>query len=116
MYHPAFLAHFQHPHGQGALEDATHHGAAEDAACGDRLALDLEVREGTVRDARFRVAGCAGAIAVGSALVTLLPGRPAAVTAVTREDLERELGEVPRAKRHALRLGVAALAAALNAR
>jgi nitrogen fixation NifU-like protein len=75
--------------------------------------VDLAVEGGVVREARFRVVGCPGAIAVGSALVSLLPGRGASADAVSAEEIERTLGEIPRVKRHALRLARSALAAAL---
>ncbi len=112
MYHASFLDHFQHPRGQGPLARATHRGEAVDAACGDRLAVDLDVRDGVVHDIRFRAQGCVGAIAVGSALSTLLPGRPFPGHGLERADLEAALGEVPRAKRHALGLALAAVSAA----
>jgi len=112
MFSERYLRHFQTPHGQGGLPEATHTGCAVDPVCGDELTLDLQVREGRIVAARFRVRGCSGAIAVGSALVTLLPGRPARADAVTREALAEELGGVPAAKRHALRLALGALAAA----
>ena len=113
-YSPAFLDHLTRPRNQGALVGPTHRGDAEDGVCGDRLALDLLVVDGTVADARFRVAGCPGAIAVGSALASLLPGRPARGDAVPAVELERALGGVPGTKRHALRLATDALAAAVR--
>ena len=99
MHSDAYLRHFREPHGQGSLADATYTATVTDPACGDELALDLEVRDGRIVGARFRVRGCSGAIAAGSALVTLLPGRAAEAGAVTREDLDRELGGVARATR-----------------
>jgi nitrogen fixation NifU-like protein len=113
VYAKAFLEHFEHPRNQGSLERATHRGEAEDGACGDRLGFDLVVEDGVVRDVRFRVQGCPGAIAVGSAYTVLLLGREARADAVTNEEVERMLEEVPRAKRHALRLANAALRASL---
>jgi nitrogen fixation NifU-like protein len=113
-YSARFLDHLTHPRAQGTLADATHGGTAEDEACGDRLSLDLRVRDGVVLDARFRVLGCPGAIAVGSALASLLPGRPARGDAVPAAALEAECGGVPAAKRHALRLAAEALRVALS--
>lgn len=113
-YAAAFLDHFQHPRRQGALEDATHRGQADDDACGDRIWIDLEIADGRVVDARYRVQGCVGAIAVGSALLSLLPGREATADAVAREEIEALLGEIPRAKRHALGLALRAYADALG--
>jgi nitrogen fixation NifU-like protein len=112
-YSERFLDHLTRPRAQGALPSATHSGTAEDDACGDRLSLDLLVRDGVVVDARFRVLGCPGAIAVGSALASLLPGRPARGDAVPAAALEAECGGVPAAKRHALRLAAEALRVAL---
>jgi hypothetical protein len=113
VYAPAFQDHFMNPRGQGDLAGATHRGEATDAACSDWLALALRVEGGRVLEARYRVQGCPGSIAVGSALVTLLPGRPARPDAVPDDELERALGGIPAMKRHALRLARAALAAAL---
>jgi nitrogen fixation NifU-like protein len=110
----AYRQHFETPRGHGRLEDATHRGAHEDAACGDAMELDVRVADGRVEDLRYRVRGCSGAIAAASALATLLPGRAAAADAVTREDLERELGGVPATRRHALGLALRALAVALE--
>jgi len=106
--------HFLQPHGQGGLAHPTHAATASDPACGDELSLELAVDAGVIEDARFRVRGCSGAIAVGSALATLLPGRPARLDALRREDLEAELGALPSSKRHVLRLGLRVLEAALQ--
>jgi NifU-like protein involved in Fe-S cluster formation len=114
VYHPLFQQHFVHPQGQGDLPGATHRGEARDPACGDWMAVALVVEAGRVREARYRVAGCPGAIAVGSALMELLPGRAATADAVTDGELVALLGEVPALKRHALRLARATLAAALR--
>jgi NifU-like protein involved in Fe-S cluster formation len=114
VYAPEFLDHFQNPRHRGSLADATHRGASEDPVCGDRLWLDLRVAGAVIQAARFRVEGCPGSIAAGSALVTLLLGRPASAGAVTAAEVEGLLGEIPRAKRHALRLVLGALADALR--
>jgi NifU-like protein involved in Fe-S cluster formation len=113
VYAALFQDHFLHPRGQGDLPDATHRGEATDGACADWMALALKVEGGRVVAARYRVQGCPGSIAVGSALVSLLAGREARADAVGDGELERALGEIPRMKRHALRLARAALAAAL---
>ena len=114
MYPAAFLDHLTRPRRTGTLAAATHRAEVEDGVCGDRLALDLAVDGGVVVDARFRVQGCPGAIAVGSALVAALVGRPARPEAVAAAELDAALGGVPPAKRHALRLATDALAAALR--
>ncbi len=113
-YSARFLSHLTSPRSQGSLPDATHRGEAEDETCGDRLSLELRVVGGVVAEARFRVVGCPGAIAVGSALATLAPGRKSDHDAIRTEDLEAEVGGVPPVKRHALRLALFAWRAALR--
>ena len=113
-YSDAFLDHFQHPRGLGDLENATHRGVADDGACGDRMWLALRIAEGRVEAATYRVEGCAGAIAAGSALVSTLPGHAAAPDAVSRALIESELDGVPGSKRHALGLALRAWRAALK--
>lgn len=113
-YSSAFLDHMTRPRNQGALSAPTHRGQVEDASCGDLLSLDLAVEGGVVRDARFRVRGCPGSIAAGSALAHLLPGRRASADAVPSSEIESCLGGVPPAKRHALHLAQEALKAALG--
>lgn len=113
-YSERFLAHLASPRSQGALPDATHRGEAEDETCGDRMALDLRIAGGIVAEAKFRVTGCPGAIAVGSALACVLPGRKSDPGALRSEDLEAEVGGVPPAKRHALRLALSAWRNALG--
>ena len=112
--HERYRAHFLTPRRQGGLDAPTHAGAATDPTCGDELMLELRVVAGRIEEAAFRVRGCSGAVAVGSALASLLPGRPAREDALGRADLEAELGAVPASKRHVLRLAVRVLAAALQ--
>jgi NifU-like protein involved in Fe-S cluster formation len=112
--HSPYQDHFLNPRGQGVLASATHRASVTDSACGDELTLDLAVAGVRIEAASFRVRGCSGAIAAGSALVSLLPGRPAVASAVTRNDLIEVLAGVPQAKGHALRLAIRALAVALQ--
>ena len=112
---PAYLDHLRAPRAVGEVLGATHAADVEDAVCGDRLALSLRVEGGTIVEARQRVTGCHGAVAAGSALATLLPGREARPDAVAAAELDAALGGVPGAKRHALRLATVALRAALHA-
>jgi NifU-like protein involved in Fe-S cluster formation len=114
QYRPEFLDHFRNPRGRGALEGPTHRGEGFDEACRDRMWLDLVVADGRIEKAAYRVEGCVGAIVAGSALVSLLPGRAADPDAVTKEEIEAVVREVPRTKRHALSLALRTLADALR--
>jgi nitrogen fixation NifU-like protein len=111
---PAYLDHVRAPRAVGDVAGATHAADVEDAVCGDRLALSLRVEAGVIVEARQRVTGCHGAVAAGSALASLLPGREARPDAVSAADLDAALGGVPGAKRHALRLATDALRAVLR--
>lgn len=115
-YGPIVADHVANPRGAGALPDADRVGRATNDACGDVLALFLQLdAAGVVVDAGFQATGCPPAIAVGSLLVERLRGRPLAEAAdLTAEALEAALGGLPRAKRHVLLLARQALQAALE--
>jgi NifU-like protein involved in Fe-S cluster formation len=108
-----FEQHLGDPRGAGRLARPTHVATREDPACGDRLTVEVEVVEGRIGALAWTASGCAGTLAAASALATLAPGRPVGSSAVTRAELDAALGGLPPARRHALRLAVATLTAAL---
>ncbi len=106
MLSPQFLDHARNPRHVGLLAEATHAVRAIDNVCGDEFNLQLIVKDNVIVDAAYRVRGCSGAVALGSALCVALQQR--ATVACTREELEQAIaaliGDVPAAKKHALRL------------
>lgn len=117
MYSPQLMDHFLHPRHRGALPGATATGSARWDLCGDRLRLFVRVDEGRVAEAAFEAWGCGAAVAAGSAAADWLRGRDVEeARAMTAFELDRALGGVPPAKRHALVMVLEAVAEALGPR
>jgi NifU-like protein involved in Fe-S cluster formation len=117
MYNPTLLDHAVHPRNTGPLPGATHAGEARYERCGDRMRLEFLVMDGRVREVRGQAFGCGAAVAAASVASELLQGL--AVTEARALDafqLDRALGGVPPAKRHALLMVLQSLAEALGPR
>ena len=117
MYSHILLDHAAHPRNTGPLPGATHAGEARYERCGDRMRLEFLVANGRVREVRGQAFGCGAAVAAASVATELLQGL--AVTQARSLDafqLDRALGGVPPAKRHALLMVLQCLAEALGPR
>lgn len=74
LYSETVLAHNRAPRNCGCLADATHHGVADNAMCGDHLELALRVHAGVVEAAMFDGESCAITTACASMLTEALRG------------------------------------------
>jgi tRNA-specific 2-thiouridylase len=111
----AFEEHLYGPRGRGALADAPFSGAAGEAACGDLIAIRIELAGDRIR-AGFDASGCGAVQAAGSAVVTLLEGRSFLDAArIGPDDIDRELGGLLPSKAHAATLAADAFHRALGA-
>ncbi len=83
--------------------------------CGDTMGIYLKVEEGTIRDARYQVLGCPGAIAAAMAAVDLVKGKSLTeARKLTDGDIFRLLEEIPSKKHHCIQLAVKTLQKALD--
>jgi NifU homolog involved in Fe-S cluster formation len=111
------VEHYRRPHNQRTLPAPTcaHEGA--NMLCGDRVRMELEVRDGVVVDAAFAASACAIATASASLLTDRVRG--GAVNDALRVDEESmivALGEgVPAARRGCAVLPLRVLRRALGA-
>ncbi|MDB4898483.1 MAG: system NifU family Fe-S cluster assembly protein [Gemmatimonadetes bacterium] len=75
---PPYLAlvveHYRRPRNNRSLAAPTHVHEGVNALCGDRLRVELEVRDGVVVDAAFQASACAIATASASLLTERLRG------------------------------------------
>jgi tRNA-specific 2-thiouridylase len=112
----AFEEHLYEPRGRGALADAPFSGAAGGAACGDLIAIRIDVVDGCIRAAGFDASGCGAVQAAGSAVAALVEGRSFLdVARIGPDDIDRELGGLLPGKAHAATLAADALHRALGA-
>ncbi len=93
LYAEEILDHYKNPRNYGHLEQPDIHVEANNPLCGDRLSMDLKVRNGVVEDVRFSGKGCAISQAAASMLTEEMIGRPLEELArTTRQDILDMLG------------------------
>lgn len=116
LYAEDILDHYKHPRNFGQLEHPDIHVEASNPLCGDRLAMDLMVKDGVVEDVAFSGQGCAISQASASMLTEEILGKRVEDLAdTTREDILDMLGvevSYARMKCATLSLGLLRLALA----
>ncbi len=93
VYRENILEHYKHPRHRGTLEnpDITYEDA--NPLCGDRLRLDLRVRDGRIEHVRFSGVGCSISQAAASMLCERIEGMTVEdVKKLGREDMLEMLG------------------------
>ena len=116
VYREEIIEHYKHPRNFGTLDHPDVHVEANNPLCGDRLAMDLVLRDGVVQDVRFNGRGCAISQASASMLTEQMVGASLEDLAkTTREDILDNLGievSYARMKCATLSLGLLRLALA----
>jgi nitrogen fixation NifU-like protein len=83
--------------------------------CGDTMKCFIKMENGRIKDAKYQVLGCPGAISAAMALVDLVKGKTLdEAMQVKDRDVFRELVEIPDQKQHCIRLAVKTLQKAIN--
>src|SRR3982074_3710121 len=116
-YSEAFKDHLAHPRNAGELADANAVAEETNPVCGDRLRLNLLIRDGRIEAARFLAYGCPPTLASGSALAEMLEGMTVEdALKLTRKDIVNVLGGLPSRKQHAAALAIETLRRAIEKR
>ena len=93
LYGERIAEHWKHPRNHGALEAPDVAQEELNPLCGDRIRLELQLRDGKVAAARFRGDACMVATAAASLLTGLVVGLPTAEAAsLPRERLLEAIG------------------------
>lgn len=117
---PAYLAlvveHYRRPLHRRSLEAPTHVHEGTNASCGDRLRVELLVRDGVIVDAGFQASACAIATASASLLMDRVRGATVAnIEAISDREVQEALGEgVPAGRVACATLSLRVLRAALE--
>jgi|SRR5687767_9379075 len=72
LYSEKLLDHFRHPRNYGALTSPDVSYESFNPLCGDRIRIELNVENESVREIKFRGDGCAISIAAASLLTELI--------------------------------------------
>lgn len=113
------MEHFRNPKNVGKMKDYDGLGKAGNLRCGDIMYLYIKVgknkkKEKIIKDISFETFGCTVAIANTSLLTTMVKGKTLKeAMKISKEDLLKELGEVPSIKVHCSILATDALAEAI---
>jgi len=75
LYREIIIDHYQHPHNHGVIENADISYEDTNPLCGDRIRIDLSVKDGIVEDVKFTGKGCAISQASASMLTDEIKGK-----------------------------------------
>jgi nitrogen fixation NifU-like protein len=75
MYTERLLDHYRHPRHQGRLASPDLAGEEYNALCGDRIRIEVRVREGRIAEAWFDGRGCALCLGAASILTEMITGK-----------------------------------------
>jgi nitrogen fixation NifU-like protein len=115
MYSKEVMDHFTRPRNVGYLEHPSVAVQYGDPACGDCLLVFLQIEQGIIRDMKYKVLGCAAAIATASITSEMVIGRTLEqAMELTEKQVADALGGLPPQKMHCSNLAVGALKAALR--
>ena len=113
-YSPEIRDHLAHPRNRGTISDADGIGRDENPVCGDIMTIWVRIEDGAIATATFEARGCDPSLAAGSLVTELITGMAVEqAAAVGPEQIDKLLGGLPRSKRHAAHLAVAAMRNAL---
>ena len=117
MYSPTVWQHARQPQNAGTLKDPDAQGQATYKRCGDVMEMTFTFKEGRIHQVYQKTRGCGAAKAAASLATTLLQGK--SLEEARNLDafaLDKALGGLPAAKRHALLMVLQCLHEALGPR
>lgn len=116
-YNKIVMEHFRNPHNVGKLDAPDAEAMEGSPACGDMVAVYLQVDEDTkrIQDIKFESYGCASNIATGSIITDLAKGKTLdEAKEISWQEASEALGGLPSVKTHCSVLAVDALRAAIQ--
>ena len=114
-YSEKVMEHFMNPRNVGEIEDADGVGTVGNPACGDIMQMFIKVQDDKIVDAKFKTFGCGAAIATSSMATELIKGKSIKdALGITNAKVTKELGGLPKVKRHCSVLAEQALQSALD--
>ena len=75
LYQEVILDHYRRPRNKGSLAAPTGSASLRNPLCGDEVAIQVELRDGTVADVKFGGSGCSISQASASMMTELVRGR-----------------------------------------
>ncbi len=116
QYSDTVMEHFTNPRNVGEIEDADGVGEVGNPVCGDMMTFYVKVDDqDRLEDVKYKTFGCGAAIAVSSMVSEMAKGKTVEeALKISRDDVAKELGGLPKNKLHCSNLGADALHLALE--
>lgn len=109
-YNELTLDHFENPRNVGVVENNNGYGKVGEAGCGDVCEITLRIEKDVIEDIKFRVYGCAGAIATSSVVTEMIMGKDINYALqLNDDDVVEYLGGLPEMKKHCSLLAIKAV-------
>lgn len=93
LYRDFILDHYRNPRNAGTLDSPDATFEDNNPLCGDKIRMDLKLRDGVIEDIRFHGRGCAISQASASLLTEAVKGKTVAeVSRIGKEEVLENLG------------------------
>jgi len=115
MYTPEVIKRFKNPKNAGKLKKVNGVGKAGDPDCSDVIEINIFFENDLVKDAKFKVYGCPGAISTTDAFIDLAKGKTITqVLNISQKEISELLGGLPLSHMHCSSLPIEAFQNALK--
>jgi len=116
LYRDYILEHYRRPHNFGVIDEPTASFEGSNPLCGDRITMQIGIRDGVVERVGFTGRGCAISQASASLLTDEIKGKPVDMAAsITAGDVLELLGiEISPARMKCAMLSLETLQGALG--
>ena len=92
LYKEIILDHYTNPNNLGTIKNGIQVEEVN-ALCGDKIKIWLEVKNGTITDAKFQGSGCAISVAATDILMDMIKGKKITdVQQMSGAEIENEMG------------------------
>jgi len=109
-YNELTIEHFQNPRNVGVVKNGNGYGKIGEPGCGDICEITVRIENSIIKDIKFRVYGCAGAIATSSVVTEISRGKNIDFALKLTDDIVVDyLGGLPEGKKHCSLLAIKAL-------
>jgi len=93
LYRDFILDHYRNPRNAGTLEHPDATSEALNPLCGDKIRMDLRIRDGKIEDVKFQGRGCAISQASASLLTEEIKGKHLAdIAKIGKDEVLANLG------------------------
>ena len=115
MYNEKVMKHFRAPQYVGEIKDADAIGKVGNPQCGDIMQIYIKVKDNKIEDIKVKTFGCVASLSTSDVVCDLAIGKTLEVAEkITKDDVIKELGELPPQKVHCSVLAQEALKDAID--